>query len=65
LYWARPAHEDPFQALKAAALEWQSHKWTPWEIGADADVEEIEARLKEECVTKHAFPYGLKTLTPA
>jgi hypothetical protein len=65
LYWARPAHDDAFQALKAATLDPQSHRWALWEIGSDADVEEIVSRLKEECVTKYAFPYRPKTLQPA
>ena len=65
LYWARPTHSDPFQALKRATIDWQSHKWSLWEIGADADVDEIVSRLKEECVTKYGFPCRPKTLQPA
>jgi hypothetical protein len=64
LYWSNPVH-DPFQALKAATLDPQSHKWLLWEIGSDSDVDEIVARLKEECVTKYGFPYRTKTLQPA
>ena len=66
LYWARPAHDEPFQALKRATLEPESHKWLLWEIGADAsDVDEIANRLKEECLTKHSFPYRTKASQPA
>jgi hypothetical protein len=65
LYWARPTHSDPFQALKRATIDWQSHKWLLWDIGAGEDLDEIASRLKEECLTKHSFPYRLKSAIPA
>jgi hypothetical protein len=43
------------EAIQSSPRFFLVPKWTPWEIGADADVEEIAARLKEECVTKYAF----------
>jgi hypothetical protein len=65
LYWSRPAHDDPFQALKRATIDWQSHKWLLWDIGASEDLDEIANRLKEECLTKHGFPYRPKSAIPA
>jgi hypothetical protein len=65
LYWARPAHDEPFQALKRATLEPESHKWLAWDLGTETDLEEVATRLKEEALTKHGFPYRTKEPQPA
>ena len=56
LYHSNPVEGDPFALLKSATLNPELHRWTPWNIGDDCDVDEIAARFREEAQKQHSFP---------
>jgi hypothetical protein len=56
LHWSHAKHDDPFQALKIATLDPAAPHWRPFQVGADADIEELIASYLEDAKTRHGFP---------